>query len=250
MRKLLDGRLPQPVPLLTVLVALAVVIGLIPPAARYGETNGLIPTAQRLAQAAAERRQLAAAQEEADMAAADLDDDAFTETIIEFAAPAAGPGTDDAPADAPATAPVTDATAIDLAAASADSGSLSDEIAGLLAAAPLQDGWFPAAYRPADETFVFPDEVDMLKQLHIARALQQAGLPTADWAGHVKALFDRDGKLYTAYDSASSQPATDAESPVVYRLAFEYALAAREHEWAAALRTRLQQRDLPEPESP
>ena len=63
MGKRFEGRRSQLAQLLTVLVALVIVIGSMPPASRYGETNGLIPTAQRLAAAAAERRLLAMAAE-------------------------------------------------------------------------------------------------------------------------------------------------------------------------------------------
>ena len=97
---------------------------------------------------------------------------------------------------------------------------------------------------------MFPDYVDLLGQLHIALARVQVGAPAPGFTAHIKALFARDGKLYSTYDRATNLPAATEESPAVYRLAVEYALAVREHEWAAALRERLLRGDLADPDDP
>lgn len=258
MRNFAEGLRSQLAPMLAVLVTLAVVIGLLPFASHYGEVNGLPQRAERWAEAYAERREAARAREAARLREAALargavdaggpavddgaavgevasvggpDAESFTETVLELDAPAAGPQAD--------------VLTIDLVV-----DGVTDDIADLLAVAPLQDGWFPTAYDPADEAFLYPDEIDLLAQLHIADHRQQAGVPTPDFTAHVKALFARDGKLYAAYDPASSLPVAEDESPVVYRRAFEYALHAREHEWAAVLRARLLQGDLQESVTP
>lgn len=250
-------------PILPVLVTLAIVISLLPFAAHYGETNGLPQRAERWAAAYAERREaakarrLAAAHARAEAAGAVMDDpvadelalstapdgEAVNETLIELDAPAAGPR-EDAPAEDPREA----APTIDLVAAAMD-GPTTD-IEALLTAAPVQNGWFPTAYRPDDGTFVYPDVVELLGQLHIAHQRAQAGVPAPDFTEHVKALFIRDGKLFAAYDLANSLPVTAAEDPAAYRRAFEYALTAREHEWAAAVRAHLQNRDWSEHDAP
>lgn len=202
---------------LTILVTLVFVIGMMPFAARYGEENGLLQLAARRAAAAGVADPVIADETEAEPPA--TADDASD--LLAFA-------------DDPATEFADDLHD--------DEMTETSFMADAPAAGPgdVDTPWFPTD----DDSFTYPDPVDLAEQLHIAAERLAAGEPSPEFTAHVIELFARDGKLYPTYDLDSGLPTTTEESAAVYRFALEYALQAGEHEWAAALRERLRSRDL------